>query len=219
MGPHTTGTAARCAAVVGATTETGAALAHLLAERGYDLLLTSSDGAALQHLAADLAEEHPVDIVAHQCDLTDSGALTRLLWALVLRDVEVLAVHGGICATYTNTHPYSGEQVTQVGVDVTAVHEVVLAVLPRMRQHAAGAILIDTTIDPAGLHPDSPTLAQASTFAAAFAAALQADLADTPVACTLLPPDMGSPDSPTVRDTALQALRALQADLQGASHP
>ena len=63
------------AAVTGAASGIGRALALELAERGCDLALADRDEAGLQQVAAELAKSHSQKVTVHRVDVADAGQI------------------------------------------------------------------------------------------------------------------------------------------------
>jgi short-subunit dehydrogenase len=86
-----------CAVVTGASRGLGAAYAHELAARGWDLFLVSRDGARLEGLAADLKARHAAGVGTAVLDLSQPDAAQRLYVAVKEngRPVELVVNNAG----------------------------------------------------------------------------------------------------------------------------
>ncbi|MCG8915010.1 SDR family oxidoreductase [Actinokineospora sp. PR83] len=176
------------AVVTGASSGIGAALAEQLAARGYSLVLVARRQDRLRELATRLSTTHRVEAEAYPCDLGDRDARAKLAGELAARDIAVLCNNAGF-ATYglLSTLDPKRER-SQVELDVVAVHELTLAVLPGMLARKAGAILITGSTAGNQPGPNNTTYAASKAFANTFAESLRAELAGTGVSCTLLAP-------------------------------
>jgi uncharacterized protein len=183
------GTASRGRAVVtGASSGIGRALARGLAARGHPLLLVARRRERLDELAAQLRARHGVDVEVWPCDLSDAGQVARLGDELRSRHVSVLCNNAGFttCGAVSGADPVRESEA--VAVNVTAVHELVLAVLPGMLERDEGAILVTGSAAGEQPVPSAATYAATKAFANSFTQALSVELRATDVTCTLLAP-------------------------------
>lgn len=176
------------AVVTGASSGIGEALAGHLAARGYSLILVARREDRLRELAMRLSAKHRVEAEVYPCDLGDRDARAKLAGELAARDIAVLCNNAGF-ATYGPLSTLDPERERlQVELDVNAVHELTLAVLPGMLERRAGAILITGSTAGNQPGPNNTTYAAAKAFANTLAESLHAELAGTGVGCTLLAP-------------------------------
>lgn len=85
----------KLALVTGASRGIGAAIARVLAEDGYDLILTCSHTMAdLMTLSRELEGSYPVSVKPILCDVSDPGAV-RLMFSRI-HDLDVLVNNAGI---------------------------------------------------------------------------------------------------------------------------
>ncbi|WP_143265616.1 SDR family NAD(P)-dependent oxidoreductase, partial [Burkholderia cenocepacia] len=71
-----TGISGSAAAVTGAASGIGRALAHELALRGCDLALADRDEAGLQATAAEIAKASPRKVTVHRLDVSEPDQIT-----------------------------------------------------------------------------------------------------------------------------------------------
>jgi len=181
-------TAAGRVVITGASSGIGAALAGLLAARGHALMLVARREERLAELAERLTAEHGVTVEPRPCDLADRMARRALSTDLAGLEVAALVNNAGF-ATFGDLHELDPEREREeVELNVAAVHELTLAVLPSMVRRRAGAILI--TGSTAGVQPipGQATYAASKAFANSFSESLHGELRGTGVSCTLLAP-------------------------------
>jgi short-subunit dehydrogenase len=135
--------AGRTALVTGASAGIGLALAELLAERGYTLVLSARREDRLAALATRLASAHGVQVHVIACDLADPAAPARLVAALDARGlrVDVLVNNAGYGVAGKYEHSAWQQQADFLQVLVTAVAELTHRLLPGMIERRWGRIL------------------------------------------------------------------------------
>src|ERR1700759_5155491 len=125
------------AVVTGASQNIGAALATELAARGHHLIVTARREDLLNDLAARLSEKYHVTVDVRPADLADPSERAKLCDELAARPVSILCANAGT-ATFG---PISGldpaGEKAQVQLNAVGVHDLVLAVLPRMISRTA----------------------------------------------------------------------------------
>jgi short-subunit dehydrogenase len=176
------------AVVTGASSGIGAALAAELAARGHRLKLVARRKDRLEALAEELRRRHRVEVETYECDLSDRAQRAALCRELAALQVGVLANNAGFTTCGPLAHGDAQREAQEVEVNVVAVHDLTLAVLPGMRARRKGRILI--TGSTAGLQPvpTAATYAATKAFVNTFAESLHGELRGTGVSCTLLAP-------------------------------
>lgn len=176
------------AVVTGASSGIGAALADRLAARGHSVLLVARREDRLAAVAESITRRHGVEAEIRRCDLGDPEQRDTLGTELADRDVSVLCNNAGFASMGALADLDPERERLQVAVNVDAVHELTLAVLPGMLRRRTGAILITGSVggnQPSGFNA---TYAATKGFDNLFAESLHAELRGTGVSATLLAP-------------------------------
>jgi hypothetical protein len=174
--------------VTGASSGIGRELARGLAERGHDLLLVARRAERLDEFASELRSRYGVEVETRPCDLADGEQLARLSGELRSRRVSILCNNAGFTTCGLVSETDAVRQAQTVAVNVTAVHQLTLAVLPGMVERDQGAILVTGSAAGEQPVPSAATYAATKAFANSFAQALSVELHGTQVTCTLLAP-------------------------------
>ncbi len=176
------------AVVTGASSGIGEALARGLAARGHSLIVVARRVEQLQRLAVDLHRAHGVEVEARPCNLADRVARAELCEELRWREVSILCNNAGFatCGALADCSP--AREAEALEVNVLAMQELTLAMLPGMLARRAGAILITGSNAGEQPVPTAATYSAGKAFANAFASALHVELQGTGVTCTLLAP-------------------------------
>jgi short-subunit dehydrogenase len=135
--------AGRTALVTGASAGIGVALAEVLAERGFDLILTARREDRLHALAGRLASAHGIAVHVVPCDLADPAAPARLVGEIAARglQVDVLVNNAGYGVPGRYEDSTWAQQAEFLQVLVTAVAELTHRVLPGMIARRWGRVL------------------------------------------------------------------------------
>jgi len=146
-------TAAKRAFVTGASAGIGLAFAHVLAEHGYDLILTARRQDRLELLAQELRTRYTVDVVVVADDLAQPEAPARLCAALAQRSLTVdLLVNNagfGVPGSYAGTSWEQQRNFLQVLVGAPA--ELSHRLVPGMIERGWGRVINVASL--AGLLP------------------------------------------------------------------
>ena len=181
----------------------GEALANELAARGHHLIITARRGDVLQTVADRITARYGVTVEIRPVDLTDPNARRDLGNELAERNIRS-------CATTPAPPPFGpvaaldpeGER-DQVALNVNAVHDLTLAVLPGMIGRAGGGILISGSAAGNSPIPNNATYAASKAFANTFSESLRGEVKKDGVHVTLLAPG-------SVRTRTARRLRSVR---------
>lgn len=143
----------RVALVTGASAGIGRAFAEVLAEEGFDLVLTARRADRLHALAQDLASRHGVATHVVVADLAQSGAATRIVDELAARHlvVDVLVNNAGYGVPGSFRSTSWQDQADFLQVLIVAVAELTHRLLPGMVERGWGRVINVASL--AGLMP------------------------------------------------------------------
>lgn len=191
------------AVVTGASQGIGEALATELAARGYSLIVTARREEVLTELAARLAERYGVAVEVRSVDLTDEAERDKLADELAERNISILCNNAGT-ATFGPVAALdpAGEK-SQVQLNVNAVHDLTLAVLPGMIARGAGGILISGSAAGNSPIPNNATYAASKAFANTFSESLRGEVRKAGVHVTVLAPGPVRTELPDPADRSL----------------
>lgn len=191
------------AVVTGASQGIGEALAEELAARGYHLIITARRGEVLREVADRLTARHGVTVEVRAVDLADSAERGRLADELAERNISILCNNAGT-ATFGPVAALdpAGER-NQVALNVNAVHELTLAVLPGMIGRGAGGILISGSAAGNSPIPNNATYAASKAFANTFSESLRGEVKKDGVHVTVLAPGPVRTDLPDPSERSL----------------
>jgi short-subunit dehydrogenase len=204
------------AAVTGASSTIGRALALQFAQHGYDLLAVAEDDGVAE-LAAEFAD-YGCQLTPLQLDLSTLEGVRAFVRTIEseFRPLDALAIHGGVCVSGEFARETSlGEELSLIELDVIGSVRLTKAVLPGMLQRRRGKVLL--TSSEAALQGSAyeAVYAASKAFLLSFASSLHAELQGTGVTMTaLLPGDahhaLGDEVSPS-----LLARRGFDAMMAG----
>ncbi|MFT4086104.1 MAG: mycolate reductase [Gordonia sp. (in: high G+C Gram-positive bacteria)] len=191
------------AVVTGASSGIGMALARALARRGHSLILVARRGQIMEELAVELRGRHDVEVEVRAVDLSDADATQALCDELAQREVSVLCNNAGI-ATFGALAELDPEyERAQVRLNVNAVHDLTLAVLPGMIARDSGGILMVGSAAGNMPIPHNATYAATKAFVNTFSESLRGELKGTGVHITLLAPGPVRTETPSEEDASI----------------
>ena len=185
------------AVVTGASHGIGEALAAELAARGYHLIITARREELLNDLASRLTENYGVTVEVRALDLTDQADRAKLADELAGRDISILCANAGVATLGPVAALDPAGERALVQLNVVAVHDLVLAVLPGMLERRAGGILISGSAAGNSPIPNNAAYSSSKAFLNTFSEALHVELKGSGVNVTLLAPgpvNSGLPD-------------------------
>ena len=191
------------AVVTGASSGIGMALARVLAQRGHSLILVARRAEIMEALATELRTRHGVQVQVRPTDLSDASDTAALAAELAGQEISILCNNAGI-ATFG---PISGldpeYERAQVRLNVNAVHDLTLAVLPQMVERGAGGILMVGSAAGNMPIPNNATYAATKAFVNTFSESLRGELKGTGVHVTLLAPGPVRTQTPAPEDQSI----------------
>src|SRR3712207_2873597 len=172
--------------VTGASSGIGEAIARELAARGHHTTLVARRRDALEAIAAEL--EPGADVLP--TDLSSPRARTRLLSRIEAgeRAVAGLVNNAGVGGFGALLEQDAAHLNGLVQLNVNAVHELTVALLPGMVDRGEGAVLTVASILGHGPIPHNASYSASKAFSITLAEAVHAELAGTGVSYTALSP-------------------------------
>ncbi len=176
------------AVVTGASSGIGADLARELAARGHGVTLVARREDKLRELAAELADQVRVEVIA--ADIADPDARAVIFDEVDRRGltVDILVNNAGIGVVGAVATEPVADEIAQVRVNVEALIDLTSRAVQQMVPRGRGAILnVGST---AGFQPFPGQAGYAATkaFVRTFTAGLRGELAGTGVTATVLHP-------------------------------
>lgn len=176
------------AVVTGASQGIGEALATELAARGHNLIVTARREDKLHDLAARLIDRYHVAVDVRPADLADPVQRKALVDELARLPVSILCANAGIASLGPIARLDHTNEKAQIELNVVAVHDLTLAVLPGMVERRVGGILITGSTAGNAPMPNNATYASTKAFLNTFSESLRGELRGSGVHVTLLAP-------------------------------
>ncbi|MEI6447543.1 MAG: SDR family oxidoreductase [Actinomycetes bacterium] len=175
--------------VTGASSGIGTEIANVLASRGHGLTLVARRADRLEQLAGDINHRFGVEAMTIPCDLADRSARAALADRLESgKPVSGLVNNAGFGKFGDLKENDPDREREMVELNITAVHDLTVRLLPGMVARGSGAIL--NTGSTAGFQPlpGVATYGATKAFVISFSEALSSELSGTGVSCTVLCP-------------------------------
>jgi len=170
------------AVVTGASSGIGSVYAERLASRGYDLLLAARRVDRLEQRAAELRRRYGVLVEIAGVDLGKSEDLER--FAQRLREdekVTLLVNNAGLANMSSALQLTPAKAQEEINVNVTAVVQLSLAVLPRFAAKSAGTLINISSVLSIFAVPMSTTYSGTKAFVTLFTQGLQQEFKDASI--------------------------------------
>lgn len=178
------------AIVTGASKGLGKAIAHQLAEKGYDLLLVARSEKLLAGLAQQISEKYNVQAYSLALDLSDSHSSNVIHdWCLEKAfNPSVLVNNAGYaCWGFFDTMPIDQQQ-QMLQVNTGSLVGLTHAILPLLKQQPKAYILNVASTAAYQAVPTMALYAASKAFVKSFSRGLRYELRNTPVSVTCLSP-------------------------------
>lgn len=164
------------------------ALARVLARRGHSVILVARREEILNDLAAELTTAYGISAEVRACDLSKYSAVRTLAAELSSREISILANNAGIATFGPLAELDAAYEQAQVHLNVNAVHDLTLAVLPQMVARGSGGILMVGSAAGNMPIPNNATYAASKAFVNTFSESLRGEVGERGVHVTLLAP-------------------------------
>lgn len=176
--------------VTGASSGIGADIARELAARGHATTLVARRRDRLDELASELRSEHGTAVEVLPADLAQPAGREEVVGTLRRsgRTLAGLVNNAGYGSVGRLWELEEADEVDQVALNVVALHELTVALLPSMVQRGSGAVLNVGSIAGSQPIPGQATYSATKAFVNSFSEALHAELRGTGVSCTVLTP-------------------------------
>lgn len=176
------------AVVTGASSGIGAVYAERLARRGYDLILVARRADRLETLAAELSQTSAQNRVV-AADLTRNDDISRVEEILAAEPRLSLLVNNAGSGKIGATADISAEDATaMIALNVTAMTRLTKAVLPKLLERNAGAIINIASVMALHSFPVTSLYSATKAFVLNFTRGLQEELAGTAVRAQVVLP-------------------------------
>jgi short-subunit dehydrogenase len=177
-----------CVVITGASSGIGRALAIEFASRGFDLLLTGRNQAALDEVASLCREHHGIEADFIVADLSDGDSVRKLIATISELPVEVLANNAGfgVNGNFVDTSIEDEERLVEV--QLSKMMSLTKAVLPGMIGRRRGVILNIASVYSLSPVPRQSVYGACKAFILSFSSALREELNGTGVTVTAVLP-------------------------------
>lgn len=195
------------AVVTGASAGIGKVYAERLAARGYDLILVARRGELLKTQASELRDRYGRSVQTLTADLGRSNDLDRITAALESdQSISVLINNAGTSTLGASVDIRSALRKEMIDVNITALTQLALAVLPGFKQRDAGTLVNIGSV--LGFHslPISSIYSGTKGYVLNFTRGLQDELATSNVYVQLVLPAATATDLWAIAGVPLSAL-------------
>lgn len=128
--------------ITGASRGIGKAVAEIFAANGYDLLISSRNGAVLYKTMAELQTNYPsISIKAKEFDLSDkTQAMALGSWCLEFAVPDILVNNAGLFEPGSVHNEPDGSLESQMAVNLFSAYHLTRSLLPKMMERRSGHI-------------------------------------------------------------------------------
>ena len=187
--PLTSANSENTVVVTGASSGIGTEISKVLASRGHGLTLVARRGDRLEQIAADLTHRYGVEVVTIPCDLADRSARAALVETLEAgKPLSGLVNNAGFGKFGDLKDNDPDREREMVELNITAVHDLTVRLLPGMVARGSGAVLNLGSTAAFQPLPGVATYGATKAFVVSFSEALSSELSGTGVSCTVLCP-------------------------------
>ncbi|WP_184545633.1 SDR family NAD(P)-dependent oxidoreductase [Mucilaginibacter sp. FT3.2] len=199
------------ALITGASKGIGRAMALLLAQKGYSLLLVARSANELENLTALIKSQYNVEAAYYVADLAVSGTASQIAGWVKTLDVPVsILINNAGFGIWGNFEQLDiAGQTSMIQVNITAVAELSHYLLPTLKAQKQAYIL---NVSSTAAYQAVPTLAiyaASKSFVLSFSRALRYELKSTTVSVSCLCP--GPTDTGFAHSAGMDALAELAA--------
>jgi len=191
------------AIVTGASSGIGEQFAHLLAERGVDLILVARRTDRIEALATALSAKHGIHVDALTLDLTQPDFLDSILSACTEKDIGLVVSNAG-SGPKGPLHECSREEIEHT-LDLNCRAPLLLAhcFAPRLLQRGRGGILITGSIEGFQSFPYSAIYSASKALVRSFGEAIWEEYRERGLNVLVLAP--GSTDTELLENLGMDA--------------
>lgn len=205
------------ALVTGASSGIGKSFAQLLATKGFDLVLVARRLDRLNALAAQLQQQHGVNVKVCQIDLADAAAAQHIVDATAALDIGLVISNAGF-----------GFKGDYTSADATILHEMLTVncntpmllahgFIPRLRQRGKGGIMLTSSVEGLIGCPYSTVYAASKAFVNSLGEGLWAELAPHNIHVLTLCPGATDTEAPRLQGIDPATLQNVMAPDEVAS--
>lgn len=178
--------ARQTAAITGASSGIGRAIAFELAGRGYDLLLNSRDAEALEKVAEECRTKFSIDARIFPADLADPAAVDSLSKDLEKADILVNNAGFGVKGDFAGT-PLEDE-LKMLDVQLAAMLKLTKRIISAMIERGSGRIINIASVYSFAPVPKQSVYSACKAFILSFSSALHEEVKDKGITVTVVCP-------------------------------
>lgn len=176
------------AVITGASSGIGEALAYEFARNGFNIFLTARNEEKLKELSAIFQRDFQIKTEILAADLADENATNLLAETVSGKQPDVLVNNAGFGVKGDFAETDLPEELEMLDVQLAAMLKLTKAVLPQMLARKSGKILNVASVYSFSPVPKQAVYSACKSFMLSFSSALQAEIADSGVAISVLCP-------------------------------